>query len=96
MPVTLPGRKDRKQAEGDVPIVPALEEGISEAGGVGKHVRVFEVATGRKRLDLRGHSHHVMCVSFSRDSELLASGGPDEVWPVDRLVEQRPCWPMVS
>ena len=47
VPVTLPGRKDRKQAEGDVPIVPALEEGISEEGVMGTVAALLRPRSGR-------------------------------------------------
>jgi WD40 repeat protein len=39
-------------------------------------LKVWDVATGRKLLDLRGHTHSITAVAFSPDGR-LASGGPD-------------------
>jgi WD40 repeat protein len=42
-------------------------------------VRVWEVATGRQRMTLAGHSGAVRSVAFSPDGTLLASAGDDRV-----------------
>src|SRR5262249_35357012 len=59
-------------------------------------VKIWDAESGRELLTLRGHSHVVLCVTFSPDDHLLASGSIDttaRVWdatpfPADELREQ--------
>src|SRR5439155_948696 len=46
-------------------------------GGVDTTVRLWDTATGREALTLRGHTDLVQGVAFSPDGTRLASGGQD-------------------
>ncbi len=42
-----------------------------------KHVTVWDVATGKETLALKGHFHNVVCLAFSPDGSRIASGAYD-------------------
>ena len=44
-------------------------------GGLDGTVRLWDVASGRQVLVLRGHDYAVECLAFSADGTRLASGG---------------------
>ena len=53
--------------------------------GEDKRVRVWDLAAGTVLLELKGHTHTVLGLSWSRDSECVASCGLDgavRVWNV--------------
>jgi WD40 repeat protein len=53
--------------------------------GEDKRVRVWDLAAGTLLLDLKGHTHTVLGLSWSRDSECVASCSSDgavRVWNV--------------
>jgi WD40 repeat protein len=43
------------------------------------NIRLFEIATGKVRVELNGHRHGVCGLAFSPDGKTLASGGEDNV-----------------
>jgi WD40 repeat protein len=47
--------------------------------GEDKRVRVWDLAAGTMLVELKGHTHTVFGLSWSRDSECLASCGLDGV-----------------
>jgi WD40 repeat protein len=47
------------------------------SAGSDKYVKVFDVATGEKRLQLEGHTEHALSVSWRAGGSLLASAGGD-------------------
>jgi WD40 repeat protein len=48
------------------------------AGIIGRGtIRVFDVASGRERLSLKGHKAEVWSVAFARDGKTLVSGSDD-------------------
>src|SRR5262249_15324918 len=54
-------------------------------GGNDKVIQLWEVATGKERAILPGHTHPVWAVAFSPDGRLLASGdmnGVVKIWNV--------------
>lgn len=55
------------------------------SAGEDKRVRVWDLAAGAMLLELKGHTHTVLGLSWSRDSECVASCGLDgavRVWNV--------------
>jgi WD40 repeat protein len=51
-----------------------------------KFVRVFDIATGQKRVQCEGHTNHVLGVSWRSNSRQLASSGADNtirIWNAD-------------
>lgn len=55
-----------------------------------KTLRVWDAATGGTVRLLLGHTHYVVCCAFSAGSNLLVSGGFDEVVIVWDVVNCRP------
>jgi WD40 repeat protein len=57
-----------------------------------KSIKVWDLATGREEMTLRGHNFWILSVAFSPDGKRLASSGfPEEVkiWDVTRSPEAR-------
>ncbi len=53
--------------------------------GIDKTIRIWDIATGKNLVELRGHSHHVYGVSFHPDGKRLASSSRDDtvrLWDV--------------
>jgi WD40 repeat protein len=52
------------------------------SGSVDKTLKVWDAATGRETLTLKGHSSSVLCVAFSPDGKRIVSGSDDKTLKV--------------
>src|SRR5207302_5466770 len=68
----------------------SAEQPFTSEGG--ESITVWETATGRIRLRLKGHAGDVDCLAFAGDSRTLVSGSNDTtglVWDLLRAVPER-------
>ncbi len=60
--------------------------------GADKLVRIFDLATGKQKLSLEGHTHHVLAVAWQDSGNILASASADgtvKIWSIITGEQQR-------
>jgi WD40 repeat protein len=68
-------------------------DGGTLAVAVDRAVQLWDVATGRRVASLSGHEGTVLCLAYSPDSTLLASGGHDRTVRLWDVTPYRPGTP---
>jgi WD40 repeat protein len=68
---------------------------LATGSGADQSVKIWDTQTGQEMLTMKGHTGGVNCLSFSRESNLLASGSADHtirIWNGRPLPPQKSPW----
>src|SRR5262249_6606148 len=76
-PASVVGMLGSALGQGPLLAASTLYPGRPQQTVVLAEIRLWEVATGKERTFLKGHTHHVWSVAFSPDGKTLASAGGD-------------------